>query len=67
MKAVLFSRAFSFAALQAAQPDAVADAMKAELQRSMTLTLNQLDKPYYLSYSVDDEHSWSASAASAAC
>ena len=49
-------------ALTAAQPDAVLDAMKAELQRSMTLTLNQLDKPYYLSYTVDDEHAWSASA-----
>ena len=24
--------------------------MQAELKRSMTLTLNQLDKPYYLSY-----------------
>ena len=46
----------------AAQPDAVFDAMQAELQRSMTLTLNQLDKPYYLSYTVDDEHTWSAAA-----
>jgi len=46
----------------AAQPDAVFDAMQAELKRSMTLTLNQLDKPYYLSYSVDDEHTWSATA-----
>ncbi len=34
--------------------------MQAELKRSMTLTLNQLDKPYYLSYTVDDEHTWSA-------
>src|SRR5579862_9123317 len=49
-------------ALSAAQPDPVLDAMKAELKRSMTLTLNQLDKPYYLSYTVDDEHTWSASA-----
>ena len=49
-------------ALAAAQPDAVLDAMQAELKRSMTLTLNQLDKPYYLSYTVDDEHVWSASA-----
>ncbi len=49
-------------ALLAAQPDAVFDAMRAELKRSMTLTLNQLDKPYYLSYTVDDEHAWSASA-----
>jgi len=46
----------------AAQPDPVLDAMKAELKRSMTLTLNQLEKPYYVSYTVDDEHSWSASA-----
>ncbi len=45
-----------------AQKDAVLDAMEAELKRSMTLTLNQLDKPYYLSYTVDDEHAWSASA-----
>ncbi len=49
--------------LHAAETDAVLDAMQAELKRSMTLTLNQLDKPYYLSYTVDDEHTWSASAA----
>lgn len=49
-------------ALKAAQNDAVLDAMKAELKRSMTLSLNQLDKPYFLSYIVDDEHTWSASA-----
>ena len=48
--------------LSAAQTDAVFDAMQAELKRSMTLTLNQLDKPYYLSYTVDDEHTWSAAA-----
>ncbi|HTA45505.1 MAG TPA: metallopeptidase TldD-related protein [Bryobacteraceae bacterium] len=48
--------------LAAAQQDSVFDAMQAELKRSMTLTLNQLDKPYYLSYTVDDEHSWSAEA-----
>lgn len=46
----------------AVQPDPVLDAMRAELKRSMTLTLNQLDKPYYLSYTVDDEHTWSAEA-----
>lgn len=50
------------ALLTAAQPDPVLDAMKAELKRSMTLTLNQLERPYFVSYSVDDEHSWSASA-----
>jgi TldD protein len=48
--------------LPAAQPDAVLDAMQTELKRSMTLTLNQLDKPYFLSYTVDDEHTWSAAA-----
>jgi TldD protein len=49
-------------AFSAAQADPVLDAMQAELKRSMTLTLNQLDKPYYLSYTVDDEHTWSAAA-----
>jgi TldD protein len=49
-------------AVYAAQADPVLDAMQAELQRSMSLTLNQLDKPYYLSYTVDDEHSWSGAA-----
>jgi hypothetical protein len=48
--------------LPAAQPDPVLDAMQTELKRSMTLTLNQLDKPYFLSYTVDDEHTWSAAA-----
>src|SRR6266496_4400147 len=48
--------------LPAAQQDAVFDAMQAELKRSMTLTLGQLDKPYYLSYQVDDQRIWSASA-----
>jgi TldD protein len=46
----------------AAQNDPVLDAMQAELQRSMNLTLNQLDKPYYLAYTVDDQHAWSAAA-----
>src|SRR6201999_2268233 len=44
----------------AAQNDPVMDAMREELKRSMTLSLNQLDKPYFLSYSVDDTHTWSA-------
>jgi hypothetical protein len=48
--------------LYAAQSDPVLDAMQTELQRSMSLTLNQLDKPYYLSYMVDDEHAWSGTA-----
>jgi len=58
---VVFAAGF-LPALPAAQPDAVLDAMQAELKRSMTLTLNQLDKPYFLSYTVDDEHTWSAAA-----
>lgn len=44
------------------QQDAVLDTMKAELKRSMALQLNNLDKPYYIAYTLDDEHSWSASA-----
>ncbi len=43
--------------------DAVYDAMQAELKRSMTLSLRQLDKPYFISYSVDDGKTWSATAA----
>ena len=70
MKAAMMKTAITFvvicvsigAGLYAAQADPVMDAMQAELERSMTLTLNQLDKPYYLSYSVDDQHTWSASA-----
>ena len=38
--------------------------MHAELKRSTTLTLDQLEKPYYVSYTVDEGHIWSASAAS---
>jgi TldD protein len=60
--ALVVASAGLVATLAAAQPDPVLEAMKAELTRSMTLTLNQLDKPYYLSYSVDDEHTWSAAA-----
>jgi len=45
-----------------AQSDPVFDAMHAELKRSTTLRLNELDKPYFVSYSVDDNHVWSANA-----
>ncbi len=51
-----------FSVAVAQQPDPVLDAMKTELKRSTTLTLNQLEKPYFVSYTVDDIHSWSASA-----
>jgi len=46
----------------AAQQDAVMDAMQAEMARSLTLTLGELDKPYFLSYQVDDQRIWSAGA-----
>ncbi|MEP6716513.1 MAG: metallopeptidase TldD-related protein [Terriglobia bacterium] len=52
----------SMSALGAAQPDPVFDAMHAELKRSITLKLNELDKPYFVSYSIDDGHMWSAAA-----
>jgi len=52
----------SAAVLCAAQPDAVMDAMQAELNRSMKLELGQLEKPYYAAFTVDDDHTWSASA-----
>jgi len=42
--------------------DAVYDAMQAELSRSMTLSLKDLDKPYFVSYTVDDGMAWTASA-----
>ncbi len=48
--------------ISAAQPDLVFDAMQTELKRSITLTLEKLDKPYFVSYAIDDETVWSASA-----
>ncbi|MGD1069280.1 MAG: metallopeptidase TldD-related protein [Bryobacteraceae bacterium] len=48
--------------LLAAEPDPVFEAMRAELRRATTLSLNQLDKPYFVSYAVDDGHNWSATA-----
>ena len=47
---------------RAATPDGVFGAMKAELQRSQMLQLGELERPYFISYSVDDVHVWSASA-----
>ncbi|HKD05145.1 MAG TPA: metallopeptidase TldD-related protein [Bryobacteraceae bacterium] len=48
--------------IAAEQPDPVLNAMKTELKRATSLSLNQLDKPYFVSYSIDDIHSWTASA-----
>jgi hypothetical protein len=51
-----------FLLLAAGQPDPVLDAMRTELKRATSLTLNELEKPYFVSYSVDDYHSWSGNA-----
>jgi TldD protein len=59
---VLAGCLFAAAVAVAAQPDGVFDAMKAEMQRSQTLQLGELDRPYFISYEVDDVHVWSASA-----
>src|SRR5580692_2562374 len=48
--------------ISAAQPDPVFDAMRAEMKRATTLSLNQLDKPYFVSYALDDGRNWSATA-----
>src|SRR5580704_3996019 len=50
------------AALCLAQADPVFDAMQTELKRSMTLSLQQLEKPYFVSYTIDTGHEWSATA-----
>ena len=36
--------------------------MKLELKRSMTLSLQQLEKPYYVSYTIETGHQWGATA-----
>ena len=59
--ALLFSAVAGASAL-CAQSDSVFDAMRGELQRSMTLSLQQLEKPYYVSYTIDTGHEWSATA-----
>src|SRR5262249_11501416 len=43
----------SFSLLHAAE-DPVLKAMKDELQRSMTLQFNSLEKPYYIDYLIED-------------
>ena len=53
--------AFSLA-VAAQQHDPIFEAMRAELKRATTLSLNQLDKPYFVSYAVDDGRNWSATA-----
>ena len=50
------------APLCGAQADPIFDAMQAELKRSMTLSLQNLEKPYFVSYTIDTGHEWSATA-----
>jgi TldD protein len=45
-----------------AQTDPIFEAMQAELKRASSLTLNQLEKPYFVSYAIDEGRVWSASA-----
>ncbi len=59
MKRCLISLLLAGSAL-AQQSDAVLDAMKAEMARSTSLSLGQLDKPYYVAYTVDEAKIWSA-------
>jgi hypothetical protein len=46
----------------AAQADPIFEAMQSELKRSMTLSLQSLEKPYFVSYTIDSGHEWSATA-----
>jgi hypothetical protein len=54
--------ALGTAALCLAQADPVFDAMQTELKRSMSLSLQKLEKPYFVSYTIDTGHEWSATA-----
>lgn len=60
LSGVLLGTAGLCFAQQAADP--IFDAMKAELKRSMTLSLQKLEKPYYVSYTIETGHEWSATA-----
>ena len=62
MRVVLVIGVLAAAGLWAAA-DPVYDAMQAELKRSMSLSLNTLEKPYFISYAVDDGKTWSGTAA----
>jgi TldD protein len=55
---------FCLAALLCAQnsPDTLMKAMRDELERSKTLEISSLDKPYFIEYTVEDMRSFSVSA-----
>lgn len=50
----------ALAGIAAQSADPVLDAMQTELKRSMTLSLQKLEKPYFVSYTIDTGHEWSA-------
>lgn len=62
--ASLFCILFCVVGLLCAQsaPDALLKAMKDELERSRTLQLSGLDKPYFIEYTVEDMRTYSVSA-----
>ena len=62
LSCILLGSLLGSAALAFAQADPIFDAMQAEMKRSMTLSLQQLDKPYFVSYSIDTGHEWAATA-----
>src|SRR5580704_13369994 len=53
---------FGLVTICSAASDPIFDAMQAELKRSMTLSLQKLEKPYFVSYTIDTGHEWAASA-----
>ncbi len=62
MRAAFVLAVMAAAGLWAAA-DPVYDAMQAELKRSMSLSLKDLEKPYFISSSGDDGKTWAGSAA----
>ncbi|HXE64922.1 MAG TPA: metallopeptidase TldD-related protein [Bryobacteraceae bacterium] len=58
---LLCAGAVVWGAQQGAQ-DPIFEAMKTELTRSMSLSLKQLEKPYYISYAIETGHQWGATA-----
>ncbi len=47
-------------ATAAVKNDPIIGAMTAEMNRAMTLSLQQLEKPYFVSFTIDTGHEWSA-------
>src|SRR5688572_17165359 len=54
LMAVAFAIGISTAVPSEPEPDNIFKALNDELQRSMTLRLEDLDRPYFIQYAVDD-------------